>query len=200
MTRHVRLRGSSSPSGGSRHRPPAIIRVMFGEEGHDESFEETLRSIARELGQSVERAAENVDLDEIADAIGVDPASAKEWIDSAGSWLRAQAETFGEDLASRVGRTERKPTTEDPLRNAQPHPLDLPTDEQGLALAALDSGRWTVEPGTNALAARGEGPGPSDALGLVRELHTRDWISAEGETTLVGRHALSRWLDATSPR
>jgi hypothetical protein len=173
---------------------------MFGEEGHDESFEETLRSIARELGQSVERAAENVDLDEIADTIGVDPTAARDWIDSAGSWLRSQAETFGDELASRVGKTEHGPAAEDPLRNAEPHPLDLPSAEQGLALAALDSGRWTVEPGAGALASRGEGPGPSDALGLVRELHARDWITAEGQITLVGRHALSRWLDSALSR
>jgi len=56
-----------------------------------------------------------------------------------------------------------------------------------------------VEPGSNTLAAHGDGPAPSDALGLVRELHARDWITAEGEVTLVGRHALSRWLDTTGP-
>ncbi|MGP0047489.1 MAG: hypothetical protein ACLPZR_01390, partial [Solirubrobacteraceae bacterium] len=77
---------------------------------------------------------------------------------------------------------------------------DLPTEEQGLALAALASGRWTVEPGTGALAAKGDGPAPTDALGIVRELRVRDWIAADGEITIVGRHALSRWLDATTPR
>ena len=71
----------------------------------------------------------------------------------------------------------------------------MPTAEQGRALAALDSGRWSVEPGTSALASHGDGPGPSDALGLVRELRVRDWIDAEGEVTLVGRHALQRWLE-----
>ena len=84
---------------------------------------------------------------------------------------------------------------EDPLRGAGPDPLDAPTDEQGRALAALDSGRWTVEPGTSALSSHGDGPGPSDALGLVRELRVRDWIDADGEVTLVGRAALQRWLD-----
>jgi hypothetical protein len=63
-------------------------------------------------------------------------------------------------------------------------------------LAALDSGRWTVEPGTEALASSGEGVGPSDALGLVRELRVRDWITADGKLTLAGRRALSRWLEA----
>jgi hypothetical protein len=45
------------------------------------------------------------------------------------------------------------------------------------------------------LVSRGEGPGPSDALGLARELHVRDWISADGEITQTGRRALGRWLE-----
>ena len=83
----------------------------------------------------------------------------------------------------------------DPLGSAAPHPLDQPTDEQGLALAALDSGRWIIEPGADTLAAKGEGPGPSDALGIVRELRVRDWIAADGKLTATGRRALGRWLD-----
>ncbi len=80
------------------------------------------------------------------------------------------------------------------------HPLDLPTEEQALALAALDSGRWTVEPGSDSLTAKGDGPGPSDALGIVRELRVRDWIGPDGELTQVGHHALSRWLSAANRR
>ena len=89
---------------------------------------------------------------------------------------------------------------EDPLREAGPHPLDLPTPDQGLALAALDSGRWRLEPGTSALTVRGDGPGPNDALGLVRELRVRDWIAADGELTLAGRKALARWLETADRR
>ncbi len=181
---------------------------------NQESFEEKLRSIARELSRSVEGVG-RVDLDEIAEAVGVDPARARLWVDNAGGWLRAQAESFGGDPGFRSTdprgsegsrpaadpqRGPRPQPGEDPLRGAGPHPLDLPTEEQGLALAALESGRWTVEPGSNALAARGDGPGPSDALGLVRELRARDWIAADGAMTLVGRDALSRWLDAPNPR
>jgi len=73
--------------------------------------------------------------------------------------------------------------------------MDLPTGEQGLALAALDSGRWLVEPGSHSLVVAGEGPAPSHAQDLVGELRARDWIAADGGVTLVGRHALSRWLD-----
>jgi hypothetical protein len=76
-----------------------------------------------------------------------------------------------------------------------PHPLDLPTAPQGLALSALDSGRWTVRPGSNVLANTGEGPAPVDAAELVSELRGRDWIKADGELTLVGRRALGRWCD-----
>jgi hypothetical protein len=34
----------------------------------------------------------------------------------------------------------------------------------------------------------------------VRELRVRDWIAADGEVTVVGRHALGRWLAASDPR
>jgi len=94
------------------------------------------------------------------------------------------------------GRGPARPAAEDVFRDAEPHPLDVPTQQQGVALAALDSGRWSLEPGTAALSVRGGGPGPRDALGLVRELRERDWVDADGTVTLVGRHALGRWLAA----
>lgn len=156
--------------------------------------------MAGELGRSIERAIDNVDLDDVADSVGVDPAVARDWVESASSWLRAQTESLGEELADRAGESRKAVARIDQLGSAEPHPLDLPTDEQGLALAALDSGRWTVEPGTEALTAKGEGPGPSDALGIVRELRVRDWIAIDGELTLAGRHALSRWLDSVTVR
>jgi hypothetical protein len=170
---------------------------MFGNDAGDESFEETLRSIAAEVGRYIERTIDSFDVDELADSIGVDPATAREWVENAGGWLSSQTETVGEELARRA-RPDKTPARVDPLGGAGPHPLDLPTDEQGLALAALDSGRWIVEPGANTLAARGEGPGPSDALGIVRELRVRDWIDSDGKLTMPGRHALSRWLQASS--
>jgi hypothetical protein len=77
-----------------------------------------------------------------------------------------------------------------------PHPLDFPTGRQGLALSALDSGRWTVRPGSNQLVGTGEGPPPPGAPDLVSELRARDWITADGTLTLVGRHALARWCRA----
>jgi hypothetical protein len=173
---------------------------MFEEGPTDESWEETVRSIAREVGRSIERATDKVELNELADAIGVDPDVAREWVDSAAGWLRARAETIGDDLALRVGGAAGTGPVGDPWLAAQPHPLDLPTEEQGLALAALDSGRWAVEPGTKALEVKADGPAPSDALGIVRELHVRDWIAADGEITLTGRHALGRWLDSGTSR
>lgn len=164
---------------------------MFGDDASRESFEEKVRLIAREVSRSVERMAQ-VDVDELAGSIGVDPARARDWVDTAGKWLRAQT---GDRPGFPGARPSDAVLKDGPLPSAAPHPLDLPTEEQGLALAALDSGRWIVEPGSNALAAHGDGPGPTDALGLVRELHARDWIAADGEVTLVGRHALDRWLD-----
>lgn len=180
---------------------------MCADEFDREDFEDTVRSIAHEISESVERLAGQVDVDELAGYVGVDPDRARTWVESAASWFGGQLENLGEEFASR-GRptpfgghrepsaTQSPSTDDDPLRGAAPNPLDLPTDEQGQALAALESGRWAVETGTQRLIARGEGPAPSDALGLVRELRARDWIAPGGELTLAGRRALARWLDS----
>lgn len=172
---------------------------VFANDPGDESFEETLRSMAAELGRYIERSVENVDVDDLAGSLGVDPSAAREWVENAGDWLSGHTETLGEHLARRVTGPGKKVARVDPLGGAGPHPLDLPSDEQGLALAGLDSGRWIIEPGADTLTARGEGPGPSDALGIVRELRVRDWIGTDGRLTMAGRHALSRWLDAATP-
>jgi hypothetical protein len=167
-----------------------------GPDGDD--FEETLRSIAEELGRYIERTVDHLDLDDLAHSAGVDPAVARDWIEGASGWLRARTESLGEELGLPARGSGGAAARIDPLGSAAPHPLDLPTDEQGVALAALDSGRWTVEPGADALAAKGEGRAPSNALAIVSELRVRDWIAAGGELTLAGRRALSRWLDSAS--
>ena len=143
-----------------------------------ESFEESLRAMAQNIGDSLKRlVGDDFDFDE-----------AKRWAQEAGDWLNAQSGRFPGEPAGP------EHPDEDPLRGANPHPLDLPTQEQGLALAALDSGRWTIEPGTSMLVSHGDGPAPDNALGLVRELRVRDWIDADGTMTLAGRRALERWL------
>jgi len=168
---------------------------MSDDERHPKTFEEAVREIADEVRRSIERASQ-ADPEEMVRAAGVDPDRVREWVDAAGEWLRSQL-----DDASGGHAPRSDPAThsgEDLLRDAEPHPLDVPTAQQGAALAALDSGRWTLEPGTSALSVRGGGPGPRDALGLVRELRERDWIDADGGVTLVGRHALGRWLATTA--
>jgi hypothetical protein len=156
------------------------------------SFEDVARALYDEVNRAVERLS-HIDVDEITRSAGAEAERAKHWLDEIGRKLREQGEAGGMPFGWDPAPTA--PPSDDPLRNAGPHPLDLPTAEQGLALAALDSGRWRLEPGTSTLAVHGEGPGPSDALGLVRELRVRDWLSADGEITLAGRSALARWLD-----
>jgi hypothetical protein len=164
---------------------------MTDDEHERNSFEDVARVLADELSRAVERLSE-IDVDEIARSASVEAERARRWFDDVGRWLREQGDAIGN-----APFVSGQPTTsEDPLRGAGPHPLDLPTADQGLALAALDSGRWRVEPGTSTLAVHGEGTGPSDALGLVRELRARDWMRADGELTRAGRSALRRWLDA----
>src|SRR5580700_11746794 len=75
------------------NRSGACHHVLMAEdEPSGGSFEDTLREIARELGRSVERAVDNIDVDEFAQMFGVDASAAKDWVESAGSWLRSQAE------------------------------------------------------------------------------------------------------------
>src|SRR3954469_23111130 len=169
----------------------------MSDEDKPKSFEETLRAIADEVTRGIQRVQQG-ELEDTARTYGVDAERAKAYMDTAGDCLRAQADNFN-PTPFETSEPSRSDDTSwaDPLRAAGPDPLDTPSDDQGRALAALDSGRWTVEPGTSALAAHGGGPGPSDALGLVRELRVRDWIDADGEVTLVGHAALQRWLVAT---
>jgi hypothetical protein len=156
-------------------------------------FEDRLREIAREIGRSVER-----NIDDVAETFGVDPDRARQFADAAGQWLNDHVES-GEELFGRPARkaAEEEPRAEKapPASRPGPHPLDMPTAAQGVALSAMDSGRWTVRPGSNQLTGTGEGADPAHASELVSELRARDWIKADGELTLVGRRALDRWSD-----
>ena len=170
-------------------------------------FEDFLRAVADEVSRSVQRMSE-FDVDELSQRYGVDADRARAFADAAGRWLNdrfsagdplfgriehpddeSAARPFGADLdlegSPEAGQRR-------PPAGAGPHPLDLPTDPQGISLSALDSGRWTVRPGSNQLAGTGTGaePAPSEVVG---ELRARDWITADGTLTLVGRHALGRW-------
>jgi hypothetical protein len=183
------------------------------EPDRDNSFESVARALADEVSRAVERLS-HLDVDELTRTASAEADRARRWVEELGQWLREQGDAaggtpFGFGAAEQAGppspdqaadrAADAHPPGDDPLRAAGPHPLDLPGADQGLALAALDSGRWRLEPGTSALAVHGDGPGPSDALGLVRELRVRDWLSADGAITLAGRNALRRWLEAADP-
>ncbi len=173
-----------------------------------ESFEERLRALAEDFGRSMQRASEG-DLDELAERLGVDPDRVRGFAESAGQWLNehlAGADAFFDQSRSHEPGDEPKPPDADPGEESAretesrpqptgsgPHPLDMPTDEQGVALSALDSGRWDVGAGSNQFTGSGEGPAPGVASDLVGELRARDWITADGTLTLVGRRALARW-------
>lgn len=170
-----------------------------------ERFEDWVRAIADEISRSAQRMSE-FDVDDLSHRYGVDADRARAFADAAGRWLNerfsagdplfGRVEHADDDSAGRpledldLGRPEAGPTP--PSAGSGPHPLDLPTDPQGISLSALDSGRWTVRPGSNQLAGTGIGaePLPSEVVG---ELRARDWITADGTLTLVGRHALGRW-------
>ncbi len=168
---------------------------LMSEDGDaNESFQDRVKWIARELSRSVEHLAQ-LDVDEIARTIGVDAERARSAADSVGRWLGAHGEAVGSETFFGEGESRPPASGGADRRGVGPQPLDLPSESQGLALSALDSGRWTVEPGSNLLLTHGEGPAPGDGLGLVGELRARDWIDSGGEVTLLGRRALSRWSD-----
>ncbi len=174
----------------------AIIGGVGEEDDNDGGLEARLRWLAQQVSRSAEHL-EELDLDLLARATGVDADRAREFLDRAGEWL-SQADHLASEVTLRFGglvgaaaHGQAAPS------GVAPHPLDLPTDAQGLALSAIDSGRWSVEPGSHVLVADGEGPAPTDALGLVGELRARDWINAGGDVTLVGRNALQRWMEHT---
>jgi len=174
---------------------------MSKEDPDRQSFEDMARTLADEVRRALERVSD-IDVDELARTASAEAERAREWFeDLARRWGEGTAWSPGfagphDDEPSPGPAAD--PTVADPLGDAGPSPLDLPTADQGRALAALDSGRWRLEPGTSAFVVFGDGPAPRDALGLVRELRVRDWMSADGEITLAGRHALTRWLEASA--
>jgi hypothetical protein len=156
---------------------------MTDEDPERRSFEEQLRAFAREFSDSIERAAERIDKERLAEEIDRNGERFRELAQLAGEWLIDQ---FGlEGPGERPSR-----------RSGGPHPLDVPSEEQGLALSALQSGRWKVKPGTHELVAEEGAPDPPDSADLVGELRARDWIAAGGELTELGHRALRRWSEA----
>ncbi|HJS95003.1 MAG TPA: hypothetical protein VJ741_12125 [Solirubrobacteraceae bacterium] len=187
----MRLLGGQSDTGPRR----CDDLVMSGRD--DESFEKKVRAIATELSRSVERAVKSIDLDEIARQIEMGGERFRELADSTGRWI---GDRLGDPEAQHAAHPkELEPETAARRRSvAGPHPLDVPSDEQGRALSALDSGRWRVEPGTDVLIGGGDEASPTDPGGLVGELRARDWIAANGEVTLLGREALKRWSEGST--
>jgi hypothetical protein len=162
------------------------------------SLEAKLRAMIEDLSGSVEHAVGQLDLSEIAERIGISSERADELADLAKRWLSQQTGASDASWSSHPPQEHVRDDDSRPVREG-PHPLDVPTSEQGLALSALDSGRWKVDPGTEELIPVGSGPTPSQPVGLVGELRARDWIAASGEVTLVGRDALTRWLGRSDP-
>lgn len=191
------------------------------------SLEETLRAIADEVTKGAERLASGDlgNLEDLARASGLDAEPIKQFAEEAGEWLRDQISAATQSDGSvepmpaadpsdpRDGATPPPAAPATPARPAPPaaadpvvatpraaglpHPLDLPSEQQARALAALESGRWTLEPGTTVLVTTlNRGAGPEDAHALGLELHVRDWVDVDGELTSTGVLALARWVRA----
>jgi hypothetical protein len=177
-----------------------------------------LRWIIEQMTRSVEDL-ERLDLDMLARVTGLDPDRAREYLERVEEWLRSRAEDgpgdglrqlgalIGPELLSRFTRFAGAsganpagfPGAADRAGGA-PHPLDVPTLAQGRALSAIDSGRWSVPPGSHTFIAHDGSEVADGASELIGELRARDWINATGTLTQVGQHALARWIAAHSPQ
>jgi hypothetical protein len=163
----------------------------------DDRFEARLRAIAQQLSRSIS----DVDLDEVADRLGVDPDRVRGAAGAVEDWLSDRASGSEPLFSTGPGEPHEYAAASElghppaPTRTAGPHPLDLPTDHQGRALSALASGRWTVRPGSGRLSNTEPAVGPAAPSDedLSGELRARDWITADGAVTLVGQQALLRW-------
>ena len=178
------------------------------DEDKPKSFEEALREIADEVQRGIARF-QTGDFEDVARTYGVDADRAKRFVDSAGDWLRAQMENLpdmpfppagpagaGADVGFAAGLVEPSPKLGRRAERRRPGPAGHADGRAGPR--AGRAGLRPLErssPARRMLTTHGEGPGPSDALGLVRELRVRDWIDANGDVTLVGGAALARWLD-----
>lgn len=173
--------------------------TMSEGDANNGDFQAGLRWLVQQLSRSAEHL-EQIDLELLERMTGVSPDRAREFLAGAGQWLGHADDLAGEAAlrfggllgGNRFGGVGGRPAA---VSGSGPHPLDLPTPAQGIALSAIDSGRWTVEPGSHVLVTDGQGPAPENALGLVGELRARDWINADGELTLVGTNALRRWME-----
>ncbi|MCK9250059.1 MAG: hypothetical protein M0P31_13935 [Solirubrobacteraceae bacterium] len=177
---------------------------MSDEDDRPKGFDEILRSIAAEVERAIDQVsrADLGDLERMGRMAGVDldVEDIRRKVHEAGEWVRGQVEGSGERAEGGTGgwhdRTTRPAgSASDPRTDPVPSPLDLPTTAQGTALAALESGRWVVEPGARALSEPG-GPTPAEAAGLYGELRVRDWLDLDGAVTTTGQAALRRWLAA----
>ena len=99
------------------------------------------------------------------------------------------------------GAAGREPVEDAPRASAGPHPLDLPTAAQGMALAAVDSGRRTVEPGSDALTTDSEQPGASRRLGSLTScaLETGSRQTAGVPHWPVATPSAGGWADQPDP-
>jgi hypothetical protein len=183
--------------------------------GSDDSFENRIKAFADQLA----RQLSDTDVDEVADRFGIDPervrgvtGAVERWLNDrgtegeplfgerpAGKPQDPRAETAGPPVPEPTFEARRAPEASRAPEAGGPHPLDTPTEGQGRALSALDSGRWTLRPGSGRLTAAVPTVGPlpeGAATDLANELRARDWITADGAVTLIGRQALVRWARA----
>ena len=167
------------------------------DEDKPKSFEEALREIADEVQRGIERVQHGRPRGHRADVRRRRrPGQA---LHRRRGRLAARPDGEPPDMPfPPAGPAGPAPTSDSQPASSKPSPMGRPAAQRRARTRwtrrrtsrAARWRRWTPAAGRSSparrAAAHGEGPGPSDALGLVRELRVRDWIDADGEVTLVG--------------
>ena len=123
----------------------------------------------------------------------------KEILAHAAAWRLIDLSEERGDLLGRPARAEEESQVAAALQRTLL--LEQLPQVPGVALAALESGRWRIESATFTVH---DGPGPSDPLGLLRELRVSDWVTADGRARIEiypkgdvsDNAALRRFVDA----
>ena len=105
------------------HLPRRFVRhdVPMSDDEKRDNFEETLRAMAQNFGDSFKRlVGDDLDFDDIARATGIDPDEVKRWANDAGEWLNSQSGRFQGEPAGP------KPPAEDPLGQRRSAPARRP--------------------------------------------------------------------------
>ena len=184
-----------APASAARRRLSCHHRPMSDPDPERSSFEEVARALADEVSRAVERLSA-LDLDELARAASAEGERARQWIDELGRWLREQGEGFAGFAARlRIARA-RAPGRRGSTATRRAASARSPHRRPGAGAGGTRLGPLEGRAGNQRAGRPRRGPRPQRRARARPRIRVRDWMTADGQITLAGRDALTRWLEA----